>query len=282
MEILNNLTKNKYDDFSVLLSIYHKENPEYFNRAMRSIWDEQSMKPNEIILVLDGKLTDSLYVAIKKWQNKLGNILRTIQLEQNVGLGDALNEGIKHCNYELIARMDTDDIASFDRFKKQLKVFKNKDIDICSSWVGEFENDEENIISYRKIPEYHDDIFKYFKIRNAINHPSVMYKKKAVEQAGGYKKMVWFEDYYLWVRMILSGAKFYNIQEPLVNMRAGYGQLERRVGWEYAVEEFNFLKRLKVIEFLTWEEFFKSTCIRFIARILPKGFLKCIYKKIRD
>ena len=119
-------------------------------------------------------------------------------------------------------------------------------------------------------------------MRNPINHPAVMYKKSIVEQAGGYKKMMWFEDYYLWSRMILNGAKFYNIQEALVNMRAGYGQLERRGGLKYAIEEFKFLNRLKEIGFLSTSQFLKSITIRFIARILPKSLLKNIYKRIRS
>ena len=268
-------------NFSVLMSIYHKEKSEYFNRAMESIWDEQSVKPDEIVLVQDGKLTDDLYIVINKWKIRLNEVLKIIPLEHNVGLGDALNEGIKHCSHELIARMDTDDISLPDRFEKQLKVFENRDVDICSSWISEFDNDEKKIVSYRKIPEKHDEIVSYSKIRNPINHPAVMYKKSTVEKAGGYKKMIWFEDYYLWDRMILDGAKFYNIQEPLVNMRAGYSQLERRAGVKYAIEEFKFLKRLKEIGFLSTSQFIKNAVIRFIARILPKSLLKSVYKKIR-
>ena len=267
--------------FSVLMSIYYKEKPEYFDRAMQSIWDEQNVKPDEIVLVQDGKLTDELYEAINQWNNKIGNIFKTIPLEENVGLGDALNIGLKKCSYELVARMDTDDIAKPNRFEEQLKVFKNSDIDICSSWVSEFDNDEKTIVSYRKLPEYHDEIVMYMKMRNGINHPAVMYKKSEVQNANGYKKMMWFEDYYLWARMILNGAKFYNIQEPLVNMRAGYGQLERRGGLKYAIEEFKFMLELKKIGFLTTTQFIKNVLIRFISRVLPKKLLQKIYKRLR-
>ena len=228
--------------FSVLISIYYKEKPEYFDRAMLSIWDEQTIKPDEIVLVQDGKLTDELYVSINQWQDKLGDIFKTIPLETNVGLGNALNEGIKHCSHELVARMDTDDISLPDRFEKQLKVFENSNIDICSSWISEFDNDEAKIISYRKIPEKHDEIVSYSKNRNGVNHPAAMYKKAIVEKSGGYKKMMWFEDYYLWGRAIAGGAKLYNIQESLVSMRAGHEQLERRSGFKYAMSEINLQK----------------------------------------
>ena len=267
--------------FSVLMSIYYKEKPEYFDRAMQSIWDEQNVKPDEIVLVQDGKLTDELYEAINQWNNKIGNIFKTIPLEENVGLGDALNIGLKKCSYELVARMDTDDIAKQNRFEKQLKVFENSDIDICSSWVSEFDNDENKIISYRRVPQTHEEIVDFAKKRCPINHPAVMYKKSEVQNANGYKNMMWFEDYYLWVRMILNGAKFYNIQEPLVNMRAGYGQLERRSGFKYAIEEYKFLKKLKEIGFLNGFEFYRNLLVRFIARVLPKKIVKVVYKQIR-
>ena len=268
-------------NFSVLMSIYYKEQLKYFNRAMQSIWDEQTIKPDEIILVQDGKLTNKLYEVIDKWQNKLGEVLKTVPLEKNVGLGDALNIGLQYCSNELVARMDTDDIAQRDRFEKQLKVFEGSDVDICSSWVGEFDNDENEIVSYRKLPQHHNDIVTFSKKRCPINHPAVMYKKSPVQNAGGYKKMMWFEDYYLWARMMLDGAKFYNIQEPLVNMRAGYGQLERRSGWKYALAEYRFQKELKNINFLNGYEFACNVSVRFMTRILPRRVVKLAYGKIR-
>ena len=163
--------------FSVLMSIYKKEEPKYFNRAMQSIWDEQTVKPDEIVLVQDGTLTDGLHKAIDEKKEKIGEVFKTVPLEKNVGLGDALNAGIKHCSYELIARMDTDDISIPNRFEKQLKAFENNDIDICSSWVSEFDSDENEIILYRKLPEKHNEIIVYSKMRSPINHPAVMYKK---------------------------------------------------------------------------------------------------------
>ena len=267
--------------FSVLMSIYYKEQADYLERCMNSIWDEQSSKPAEIVLVQDGELTDELYFVIEKWQEKIGNVFKTIPLEKNVGLGDALNIGLQNCSYELVARMDTDDISLPDRFEKQLEIFKNIDIDICSSWVSEFDSDENEIVSYRKLPEKHDDIVKFGKKRNPLNHPAVMYKKRSVENVGNYLKMMWFEDYYLWARMILSGAKFYNIQEPLVKMRAGYGQLERRSGYNYAISEIKFLQELYHQGFFNIKELILSILIRFTVRVIPKLLVKKIYQKLR-
>lgn len=268
--------------FSVLMSIYKKENPSYFERAMQSIWDEQTVKPNEIILVQDGPLTDGLYKVIDKWQRKMGEIFKTIPLETNVGLGDALNEGIKYCNYEFIARMDTDDIALPDRFKKQLKVFKNNNIDICGGWISEFEDDEAKIYAYKKTPEFHNEIIRYAKVRCPINHPTVMYKKSVVEKAGGYQKMMLMEDYYLWARMIVTGAKFYNIQDILLNMRAGDSMLQRRSGVLYAKSELKLLNEFKKIGFLTTKEYIKNLFIRVPIRLMPIGILKFAYVFLRS
>ncbi len=269
-------------EFSILMSIYHKEKADYLDKAMVSIWYEQSVKPNEIILVEDGKLTEELYQSIEKWKKKCEGKLKIISLEKNLGLGDALNIGLEHCSYEMVARMDTDDISLFERFEKQLNIFKQRDIDICSGWVGEFEKNENEIISYRKLPQLHSQILTFAKLRNPINHPAVMYRKSAVQKAGGYQKMMWFEDYYLWVRMLKNGAKFYNIQEPLVNMRAGYGQLQRRRGIKYAFSEYSFQKKLLKIKFINFGEFLRNILIRFISRIMPSHLLKKIYQKLRN
>jgi len=267
--------------FTVLMSIYNKEKVEYFNRAMESIWDSQTVKPNEIVLVKDGLLTNELDNAIFMWENKIGNLYKTISLKENMGLGDALNIGLNECSYNLVARMDTDDIAAVDRFEKQLKIFENYNIDICGSWVSEFDKSEDKILSYRKVPENDSSIKIFAKRRNPLNHPSVLFKKDIVQVVGGYKKILWFEDYYLWVRLMLKGAVFYNIQEPLVHMRAGYGQLERRSGLQYALSEFKLQKEFLSLGFIHIFEFIINISIRFTSRVVPKYLLKKIYSKIR-
>ncbi len=267
-------------NFSVLLSIYVNETPSNFNRAMQSIWDDQTVKPTEIILVQDGTLTEQLYETIAIWKKKLNNIFKIIQLKKNKGLGYALNTGLERCSFEIIARMDTDDISRENRFEKQIEILRNNNIDICSSWVTEFEGNSTVVTSSRKVPKTHSLIYKYAKKRNPINHPAAMFKKKAVLKAGGYKEMLWFEDYYLWVRMLKCGCKFYNIQEPLVNMRAGAAQLQRRSGLEYAIKEYTFQKKLLDIGFLNKIEFLRNILLRLTIRIIPKKMISLIYHKI--
>lgn len=268
--------------FSVLMSIYKNEKVEFFVRCMESIWDEQTCKPAEIILVIDGPLYDELYQSIDMWHEKLGEFFCVVQLEHNLGLGNALNIGLSHCKNELVARMDTDDIAFPSRFEKQLAAFKSESIDVCGSWVSEFDKDETIIESYRKLPENHEEILKFSKKRNPLNHPSVMYKKSVVESVGSYGKYRFAQDYHLWALLILSDAKFYNIQEPLVNMRAGYSQLERRGGLQYAINEFNIQKEFLRINFINKVQFCFNVFVRFSVRLLPSAFLRTIYQKIRS
>ena len=281
MDKINRKWKNKMK-FSVLMSIYFKEKSSNFNRAMQSIWDEQSIKPNEIVLVEDGKLTDELYNAINLWKERLGQNLKVIKLKENLGLGDALAIGLKECSFELVARMDSDDISFQKRFEKQLEIFRrNKNIDICSSWVSEFDGNEGNIYAYRKLPKSHEDIIKFAKFRSPINHPAAMFKKSAVLEAGNYQKMLLIEDYYLWVRMILKGFKFYNIQEVLVNMRAGKDQLTRRQGLKYAINELKVQHLFYKMGFLNLYEFLRNLVLIFSVRIMPKFILRVVYKILR-
>lgn len=268
--------------FSVLMTIYEKENPKYFDRAMKSIWDDQNIKPNEIVLVEDGKLTKDLYDMIAKWKNKLGDIFKVVSLEKNIGQANALNIGIDYCNNELIARMDTDDISTPDRFEKQLKAFKNNNIDVCSAFIGEFENDENKIFQYRKLPERHEEIVKYAKIRSPLNHAAVMYKKTSVKKAGGYEHILWMEDYYLWVKMILNGAKLYNIQDMLLKVRVGNGAFQRRRGWKYIKNKLIFLKKIRDLGFINTREYIKNIVLKVPIRMMPESILKFIYKYVRS
>ena len=269
--------------FSVLISVYIKEKAEFLDRALKSVYDEQEIKPNQIVLVEDGELTNELYEMIEIWKNKLGEILEIVELEKNMGLGDALKIGLEKCKFEMVARMDSDDVAMPNRFKKQLEIFENNpNLDICGSWIGEFENDENQIYAYRKPPQNHDEIIKFAKTRSPLNHPSVMFKKSSVLKAGNYQKSIMTEDYFLWVRMILSGAKFHNIPEMLLKMRAGKSQLTRRSGLKYAISEFKVQKEFYKLGFLNLYEFLRNGSVKFIVRLLPKAILSKVYSFLRS
>ena len=264
--------------FSVLLSLYYKESPTALYQSLVSIF-KQTLLPDEIVLVKDGPLTNELENVLEEFLCKF-SILKIVSLSQNQGLGRALNEGLKYCTYDLIARMDTDDVAKPDRFEKQLIVFeRNSNIDVCSAWIDEFESDISNIIPTRKVPERHWEIFHFAQSRCPVNHPVVMFKKSAIVAVGGYKHFPLFEDYYLWVRLLMNGANFYNIQESLLFFRASTGMFKRRGGWRYALDEVRFQRCILKMGFISQLRFAINVLTRFPIRIAPNSLRGFIYKK---
>ncbi len=270
-------------EFSVLMSIYYKENPIFFNRAMQSVFDDQTLKPSEIVLVQDGLLTQELCALIKKWQHRLGDVFKIIELEKNLGLGVALNIGLASCRHDLVARMDTDDIAHPDRFKIQIEyMIEELDCDILGSSVTEFDDNPDFVISSRVVPLTHDDIVLYAQKKNPFNHPSVIYRKSAVFDAGGYKKFHGFEDYYLWVRMIRNGCRCANISMALVSMRVGYSMLARRGGIAYVINEIRLQRKFLDFGFITLFRLIKNLLIRIPVRLLPNILRGIVYRYIRS
>jgi len=265
--------------YSVLLSVYIKEHPSNLKKSIISLTN-QTIEPDEIVIVKDGPLTNELEIIIEEYTN-LYPYIKTIQLIQNQGLGKALNEGLKHCTYDIVARMDTDDIAKPNRFEKQIQIFQNNpDIDVVGTWIDEFENSTNNIISTRQLPENHFEIYQYAQKRNPINHPTVMFRKQAVIDAGGYQHFPLFEDYYLWIRMLLNGAKFYNIQESLLYFRFSPDMFKRRGGFKYACTEAKFQWHIHQLGFINLPKTILNIAIRFGTRIIPNNFRSWIYKNI--
>lgn len=262
--------------FSVLLSVYIKEKPEYLRYSLRSIFS-QTIDINEVIIVEDGLLTKELYDIIEEYETKFKVIVR-VPLKNNMGLGKALNEGLKHCSYELVARMDTDDIAYPTRFEKQVKYMtEHPEIDACSSWIDEFIDSTDNIISTKKLPETNEEIIDYAKHRSPLNHPAVMFRKSAVMAVGGYSGFP--EDYNLWVRMLMNGSKMHNLQESLLFFRYSHDMIKRRGGWKYAKEDFRSQKAFYQMGFIQFSDFIYNIAIRLTVRLIPYWLRDYIYKK---
>lgn len=216
--------------YSVLMSVYAKEKAEYLRIAMDSMWS-QTVKTDDFVLVCDGPLNSELDAVIAEMQSAHPEELHVVRLEKNGGLGKALNVGLKRCKNELIARMDSDDISRQDRCEKQLTVFRGcPELAIVGGIVEEFKLSPDAAGPRRVVPERQEEIIAFAKNRNPFNHPSVMYKKSAVEAVEGYKDFYLLEDYYLWVRMLSKGFAGYNIQEPLLKMRSGSALYTRRGG----------------------------------------------------
>ncbi|MEG2789542.1 MAG: glycosyltransferase [Romboutsia sp.] len=267
------------EKFSVLLSVYKKENPEYLKVALKSILN-QTIRPSEIVVVKDGPLTEELECVLNSFYEKNKLIFNVVELKENRGLGVALAKGVENCKFELVARMDTDDICEVDRFEKQLNILQaNKDIGIVGSYIKEFDGDIDNIISQRIVPIENKDIKRYARKRNPFNHMTVMYRKQAVLESGNYSEFLWNEDYHLWVRMIQYGVKCYNIPEFLVYARTGDDMFKRRGGIKYALKDIELQKYFYSIEFIKLNEFIINIISRTTVRLLPNNLRKSIYKK---
>ena len=214
-------------------------------------------------------------------QQEMGESLNVVRLAKNGGLGNALNEGIKHCKNELVARMDSDDIAYPDRCEKQIAVFNtHSEVSICSGIVEEFTTDPNTVDTRRVLPETNAEIVEFAKKRNPFNHPCVMYKKSAVEAVGSYQDFYLLEDYYLWLRMLMAGYQGYNIQEPLLHMRAGSDMYLRRAGLKYAKTQAKLFKFMKQQGFIGEGQYIKSCVIRSGSSLAPNWLRKFMFEKV--
>lgn len=267
------------ENYSVLMSVYFKEQPNNLRQAMESM-RQQTVPTDDFVLVCDGPLTDGLNAVIGEEQEKLGKVLQILRLPQNSGLGNALNEGLKLCKNELVARMDSDDISRTYRCEKQLELFERySDISLSSGTVSEFIDDPADPTGKRKVPITDEEIRVFSRKRNPMNHPCVMFKKSAVEHAGGYKETYYFfEDYYLWVRMLMKGFRARNSKDILLDMRSSADMYLRRGGKKYADDMLRFHKGMQRSGWSSKADFLTGAVPHAVVCLLPNGVRKLVYR----
>lgn len=266
------------EQYSVLMSVYNKEKAKYLKESMESIWN-QSYPTDDFVLVCDGVLTKELNQVIAQQKQVYGDRLNVIVLKERVGLGEALNQGMKHCRHNIVARMDSDDVSKPERMEKQLKVMKEQKIVIVGSAVEEFSETTDKVMAVRKMPESSSEIRKFAAKRNPFNHPSVMYQKRVVETVGGYRDCPFFEDYYLWARILKAGYEGYNLQESLLYMRAGADMYQRRGGFSYAKLAVAFRWKLYKMGVSKWNDFVISAGGQVLVCVIPNKLRTGFYKK---
>ena len=269
--------KNKY---SVLMSVYKNDSPEFLKLALESIYDNQTTKPDEIIVVFDGPITDELDKVLSDFRNGKEKIVKYYPQKVNRGLGDALKIGTSYCTGDYIFRMDSDDISDAKRFEKQILFIENHpEIDVLGSNISEFQTSLNENMRVRACPVAHEDIVKMSKKRNPMNHVTVCIKKTSLLKTDGYKKLLYLEDYYLWLRMIIAGFKFANLNESLVYVRVGNGFEARRSnkkqieGWKVLQ---NFMLDNKLIT--KTDSFLNMIYIRLFV-YMPGWAKKVLYSK---
>lgn len=269
--------------YSVLMSVYGKENSVWFKTAAESMLN-QTAPPDEFVLICDGPLTEELETAVEELDRSYPGMFQILRLKENVGLGEALRQGILLCRNELVARMDSDDIACPDRCRQQLELFqKIPELAFSSGTIAEFfderdlESSETAALRLRMLPQSHEEIVSYAKKRNPMNHMAVMLKKSAVLQAGNYQSAEGLEDYDLWSRMLQLGFRAGNLKETLVWARIGNGMEQRRGGVKYAGRMARFQTLLLKRGFLSLPQYIVNCCIRIPVSLLPGRIRAAVY-----
>lgn len=265
-------------DFSVSICVYEKDNPVWFKMAMDSVI-EQTIKPTEVIVVVDGPVPDELDLVIKEYEKT--EWCKVIRLEINQGHAVARKTGLSACQNELVAIMDADDICVAGRFQKQLAMFvADETIDVVGGNISEFIEETSNIVGKRIVPSTDQEIKKYMKNRCPMNMVTVMFKKSSVEAVGGFIDWYCEEDYYLWIRMALAGKRFANVEDVLVNVRVGEDMYKRRGGWRYFKSEIRlqrYMRKKRVIGALTY---IVNVIKRLIVQVmLPNSLRGWVFKK---
>lgn len=270
---LNNLK------FSVLIPVYTKENPLFLELSLRSILDEQTVIPDEVVIVEDGPITTALKNVLNDFETRYTTIIKRYKLKKNQGMGVAMNYGLERATFEWIARMDSDDIAVPNRFELQLKFLnENPSIDVLGSSIEEFNIKPGDLRRVRSLPPENDEIISLMKYRNPLNHMTVFYRKDIAIRAGGYWLHRYFEDYNLWYEMWKIGAKFHNLNENLVLVRVGNNMVGRRSGYGYFNIEKILLRKFFTDRFVTAFQYRYLILLKFTLRVLPTSMLKTFYK----
>lgn len=276
-------------DYSVLMSVYYKENPVFLAAAIESMLN-QTIKTNDFVIVCDGPLSKELDRVIDAYEHQYPGLFHIIRLEKNRGLARALNAGIAECRNELIARMDSDDISLKSRIEKQIEKMEEFGADIVSGSVREFSGNmlsEEEIETQpecfggcRRLPCEQKEIVTFAHRRSPFNHPAVLYKKSMIQKSGGYIDYSFFEDYNLWVTMLQNGAVGYNVDEVLVYMRAGREMYKRRGGAAYVKCIARFKKHLRDIGFISTKEYVAGLLGHIVVGLMPNFLRRFLYSKV--
>ena len=260
--------------YSVLMSLYKKENPEYLKSSIDSMLN-QSVKPDEIVMVEDGPLTPELYAVLDSYP-----ILHRVRNKTNLGLGLALNAGLKECRNELVARMDTDDCSKPERCEKQLARFLEKPyLSIVGSHIDEFVDDISNVISQRIVPTTSDDIYNFAKKRSAFNHPTVMYSKTAVLENNGYSDLKRNQDVDLFGRMQFEGYKAENIDEALLWFRSSDELAKRRKSWQNTWSYIATIRKFWKMGYSSFADYVMVGIAQTGMYLMPVKVQNFVYKK---
>ena len=267
------------EPFALLLPVYIGDHPDYLRAAFRSAVNEQTLRPDRVLLVRDGPVTSELDRAIEELVAASPVPVQIVPVERSTGLGPALDAGLAASPYDIVARMDADDIAMPHRFEVQLPLIR-AGADIVGAGLVEFELDPAMPGRRRVPPTEPEQIRGYARIHDPFNHPTVIYRRAAVLAAGGYGDLPLMEDYWLFSRMLAAGAHARNVAEPLVYYRVGAGAYQRRGGRQQLRSELALQRRLRAGGMITHPQYVRNIIVRGGYRLLPWRVRRTLYRLV--
>jgi glycosyltransferase involved in cell wall biosynthesis len=267
------------EQFSVLLPIWAGDRPEFLTAAFESTVDDQTRRPDQVVVVQDGPIGQQLAGRIAELAAATSVPVDVLELERNVGLGPALDAGLAACRHPVVARMDADDISLPHRFAVQLPVIESG-VDIVGSGLVEFADDPEAVVSSRTPPIEPAEIRERARFAVPFNHPTVVYRRDLVLAVGGYTDFARMEDYLLWAKLILAGARVANVAEPLVKYRVGAGAYTRRGGWGRLRPELAVQRQFRRLGFTTRNQYLRNVLVRGGYRLVPEQIRRSAYRRL--
>lgn len=270
------------NNFSVCISVYRNDKAEDFRIALQSITTKQTVKPSEVVLVIDGPVTDEINKVISESASATPELYKIIRFEQNQGLGVALQEGMEAATNEIVMRMDSDDIAVPDRFEKQYQFMEsNPNVAVCGGQIAEFIDEVDNIVGKRTVPCSNEEIYSYMKSRCAFNHMTVALRRSKIMEVGNYQPWFWNEDYYLWIRLMIEKCEFANLPDTLVNVRVGKEMYQRRGGMKYFRSEADIQKLMRQNDLISWPRYWFNVLVRWGVQVAMPNWLRgFIFQKL--
>lgn len=273
----------RHKDFSVAMSIYKNDDPQYLKEALDSVIN-QTLKPREIVVVGDGPVPETLTAAVaeeEKRAREQGIELRFLPQEVNRGLGEALRIACENCRYDYIARMDSDDISLPYRFEKQMRVFdEHPEVGMVGGMITEFVGSPDNIVDSRVLPLDNEGIYRMMQTRCGVNHVTVIIRKSDLMEAGNYSGRFRQEDFYLWARMMKNKVVIQNIPDVVVNVRSGADQFARRGGMKYFHEHMKVFKFMYHEGLISYPVLLENYCLRFAQVAFPTTLRTWVYQHL--
>ncbi|MFS4507172.1 glycosyltransferase [Clavibacter sp. Sh2141] len=265
--------------FSLLLPVYRGDRPEFLRRAFRSSVDDQALRPDEVVVVRDGPVSADLARTMAELAESSPVPVVTVELPRNMGLAYALERGLEACAHDVVARMDADDISLPERFARQLALISGG-LDLVGTGMYEFTDEVGTIVGRRTPPVGADAISRYARFHDPFNHPTVVYRRAAVQRAGGYLPLGLMEDYYLFARMIQSGARVENLPDPLVMYRVSAGAYARRGGVAQLRAELRLQREFRRRRFTSIGQAGRNVLVRGSYRLIPEAVRRGLYRRL--